>query len=385
MNKGNNKKALVVSTVASTIDQFCMNSIGILNKDYEVSIAANFSIGNNTSKERIIEFKSELQNSNINIREIEFARNPLSKINIFAYRDIKKFINSNSFEIIHCHTPVAAMIVRLAARKARKNGTRVIYTAHGFHFYKGAPLKNWLLYYPVERWLARYTDVLITINKEDYERAKKSFKAGTVEYIPGVGIDTKKFSEVVVDKSSKRRELGIPEDAFVILSVGELNKNKNHETVIKSIGKLNNTNVYYVICGQGSLEKYLKDLIKKLSLEKQIKLLGYRRDVAQISKISDLFVFPSYREGLSVALMEAMASGLEVACSNIRGNTDLIEEGEGGYLVEPNNVDGFTEAIHETIQNSCTKENMGKYNKEAIIKYDIDNVKECMKKIYLVG
>ncbi|MBZ9636631.1 glycosyltransferase family 4 protein [Clostridium sp. FP1] len=376
------KKALVVTTVASTLDQFCMNGIGILQKSYNVSVAANFYVGNNTSQKRVKEYKFGLQEKNIVVNEINFNRNPFSKANFFAYKDIKKLINSNYFEIIHCHTPVAAMIVRLAARKARKTGTKVIYTAHGFHFYKGAPLKNWLLYYPIERWLARCTDVLITINKEDYARAKKSFKAGKVEYIPGVGIDTKKISEVIVDKLAKRRELRVPKDAFVILSVGELNKNKNHETVIKAIAKLNNPNVYYLICGQGTLKNYLKDLIKKLCLEKQVNLLGYRTDIAEISKTSDVFVFPSYREGLSVALMEAMASGLEVACSNIRGNIDLIENGKGGYIIEPDDIDGFAGAIDEIIRNPTLNKNMGKYNKECIVKFDIDNVKEDMEKIY---
>lgn len=382
MNNDYSKKALVITTVASTLDQFCMSDISILQKTYKVDVAANFTVGNNTSKERVKEFKSELQKNNIVVNEINFNRNPFSKENFLAYKEIKKVINDNSFELIHCHTPVAAMAVRLAAKKARKNGTKVIYTAHGFHFFKGAPLKNWMLFYPIERWLARYTDVLITINTEDYNRAKKSFKAGKVEYISGVGIDTKKFNEVVVNKSEKRRGLCVPEDAFVMFSVGELNKNKNHETVIKTIAKLNNPNVYYAICGQGVLENYLKDRIKELGLQKQVKLLGYRRDIAEISKTSDVFVFPSFREGLSVALMEAMALGLPVVCSKIRGNVDLIEDGEGGYLIKADDVEGFTEAINEIILNPTLSKNMGKYNKECIVKFDLIRVTESMEVIY---
>ncbi len=378
-----NKRALVVTTVASTIDQFCMSDISILNKSYSVQVAANFTIGNNTSNERIKEFKKELKEKNIIINEINFNRNPFSKDNYLAYKEIKKLIKDNSFELIHCHTPVAAMAVRLAAKKARKNETKIIYTAHGFHFFKGAPLKNWMLFYPIERWLARYTDVLITINKEDYNRAKKSFKAGRVEYIPGIGIDTKKFSEVIIDKSEKRRELGVPDNAFLVLSVGELNKNKNHETVIKAIAKINNPNVYYVICGQGILDGYLKDLVKELGLEEQVKLLGYRRDIVEISKVSDVFVFPSFREGLSVALMEAMALGLPVVCSNIRGNIDLIEDSKGGYLIEPEDVDGYENSLDRLIQNGTLREIMSDYNKEGIVNFDLDNVKIDMEKIYL--
>lgn len=378
-----NKKALVVTTVASTIDQFCMSDISILSKSYSVQVAANFTIGNNTSNERINEFKKELKEKNIIINEINFNRNPLCKDNFLAYKKIKILINENSFDLIHCHTPVAAMVVRLSAKKSRKKGTKVIYTAHGFHFFKGAPLKNWMIFYPIEKWLARYTDVLITINKEDYNRAKKSFKAGKIEYIPGVGVDIDKLGEVDVDKARKRKEFDVPYNAFLAFSVGELNKNKNHATVIKAIAKLNDPNVYYVICGQGVLETYLKDLIDELGLHKQIKLLGYRRDIADISKVSDVFIFPSFREGLSVALMEAMALGLPVVCSNIRGNTDLIESGKGGYLVNPNDIEEFKYYICKLICDEKLRLKMGKVNKENIQMFNKEIIKGYLKHIYV--
>jgi Glycosyltransferase len=379
------KKALVVTTVASTLDQFCMSDISILQKSYEVYVAANFSVGNNTSKERVKEFKSELQKNNIVVNEINFNRNPFSKDNFLAYKEIKKLINDISFELIHCHTPVAAMAVRLTAKKVRKKGTKVIYTAHGFHFFKGAPLKNWMMFYPIERWLARYTDVLITINREDYNRAKKSFKAGKVEYIPGVGVDTKKFSEAVVDKSEKRSELGLPQDAFLVLSVGELNKNKNHETVIKAIAKLNNPNVYYVICGQGVLENCLKDLIKELGLEKQVKLLGYRRDIAEICRAADVFAFPSKREGLGLAALEAMAFGLPLVTSNVHGIVDYSINEVTGYNCSPTDVDGFAEAIQKMINNEELKTKMGRSNKKVVKKFDIENTCKIMTNIYSEG
>jgi len=377
-----NKKALVVTTVASTIDQFCMSDISILNKSYSVQVAANFTIGNNTSNERVKEFKKELKEKNIIINEINFNRNPFSKGNFLAYKEIKKLINENSFELIHCHTPVAAMLVRLAAKKARRKGTKVIYTAHGFHFFKGAPIRIWMLFYPIERWLARYTDVLITINKEDYNMAKKSFKAGSVEYIPGVGIDTKKFSKVVIDKSVKRKELGVADNAFLVLSVGELNKNKNHETIIKAMAKLDSPNVYYLICGQGILKDYLKNLSRELGIEKQVMLLGYRRDIGEIAKIADIFVFPSFREGLSVALMEAVAVGLPIICSDIRGNIDLIKNGENGYLVKAIDKEGFANAIELLIRDINLRKIMGRKNIILAKNFDISNIKKKMINIY---
>ncbi|MGS2777497.1 glycosyltransferase family 4 protein [Robertmurraya sp. GLU-23] len=381
--KGNfKKKALVVTTVASTLDQFCMNDINILQKSYNVHIAANFETGNNTSKERVKEFKSELQRKDIIVNEVNFNRNPFSRSNLNAYKKIKRLIECSSFEIIHCHTPIAAMLVRLAARKVRKKGTKVFYTAHGFHFFKGAPLKNWLVYYPVERWLARYTDVLITINNEDYNRAKNSFKALRIEYIPGVGINTNKFSDLTFDRINKRDELDIPENAFVVLSVGELNRNKNHETIIRAISKLNNSNVYYVICGQGKLENYLRNLSQEVGLEKQIKLLGFRNDIAEICKTSDVFAFPSKREGLGLAALEAMASGLPMVTSNIHGIVDYSDDTVTGYTCNPTDVESFAFALKKLIENPNLRKKMGQQNLEIVKDYDVSNVNRIMTNIY---
>lgn len=163
------------------------------------------------------------------------TRSPFSKGTFRAIREIREVVKENDYDIVHCHTPIASICTRLACRKLRKNGLRVMYTAHGFHFYKGAPLLNWLLYYPAEKLCARFTDVLITINREDYELAKRKMKAKQVEYVPGVGIDVERFKNTVINKAEKRKELSIPEDAFLLVSVGELNKNKNHEVVIRAL------------------------------------------------------------------------------------------------------------------------------------------------------
>ena len=272
-------------------------------------------------------------------------------------------------------------IGRLAARSARKKGTKVIYTAHGFHFFKGAPLVNWLAYYPAERWLAKYTDVLITINTEDYEIAKK-FKVNRIEYVPGVGIDTDKFKNIEVNRTEKRESLGVSEDDFMIISVGELNKNKNHQVIIRAIAKLRNEKIKYVLCGQGPLETELRELAKELDVENQVKFLGFRKDVPDLMKVADLFAFPSYREGLSLSLMEAMASGLPVVCSEIRGNTDLIEDGKGGYLVEPSDVEGFAKYIKELIEDSRLKSEFGDFNHKKIENYSIENVMKEVENIY---
>ena len=317
-----------------------------------------------------------------NYFDLPFERSPIKKSNFKTYQQLKQIIDSNEFDIIHCHTPMGGVLARLAAHNSRTNNATIIYTAHGFHFYKGAPIANWLLYYPVERWLARFTDVIITINKEDYSIAQ-NFKAKRIEYVPGVGIDTHKFSEIQVNYMEKRNEIGIPRDSTIILSVGELNKNKNHETIIRAIARLDNPDIYYVICGEGLLQNHLKKLVKGLGLEDQVKLLGYRTDIVEISKVSDIFAFPSFREGLSLSLMEAMCSGLPVVCSKIRGNNDLIQDGIGGYLLEPNNVEGFSNAIKQLVQNHSQREVMSVHNKRVILEFDINNVIEDSVRIYL--
>lgn len=314
--------------------------------------------------------------------DMPFERSPYKMGNLEAYRQLREVIKNNNYDIIHCHTPMGGVLTRLAARKARKKGTRVIYTAHGFHFFRGAPIKNWLLYYPVERFLARYTDVLITINKEDYKRAKNKFKAKKVEYVPGVGIDIDKFNDLTIDKILKKKEIGVPQDSFFILSVGELNKNKNHEIIIKAIAKINNPKIHYVICGKGPLESYLKGLAEKLGIEKQVHLLGFRKDIPEVCNISDVFAFPSLREGLPVSLMEAMANGLPVVCSKIRGNIDLISDGEGGYLIKPSDVEGFAKFIDKLASSNQLRSKFGSNNLEQIKRYSIENVMRKIESIY---
>ncbi len=189
-----------------------------------------------------------------------FQRSPLNKDNCLAYKNIKDLINAEKYDLIHSHTPVASACIRLACRKIEN--VKVFYTAHGFHFFKGASLINWLIYYPIERWLSLYTDVLITINKEDYDRAKKLLKADRVEYVPGVGLNIKKFSKVIVDKSLKRREIEVPNDAFVVISVGELNRNKNHEIIIKASLILYNMDNLLVYMSQ-SIPKCINSIVRQ--------------------------------------------------------------------------------------------------------------------------
>lgn len=377
MLEGTNKpKALIIASVASMIDQFNMQNIQLLlDNGYHVDVACNCKEGNTISDERIRNLIDRLAAKDVPTIHVPIPRK-ISDVNgiKMSLSQVKKMCDENQYNLLHCHSPIGSVVARLAARDARKKGTKVIYTAHGFHFYKGAPKKNWIMFYPIEKICSTFTDVLITINKEDYEFAKKYMNTKRIEYIPGVGIDTKNFILEDFDKATKRRELGIADADFMIISVGELNENKNQEVVIRAIAKMKRDNIHYFIAGKGDKEQYLIDLARKLGVN--LHLLGYRTDIVELLNTADLYVFPSKREGLSVALMEAMAAGLPCVASKIRGNVDLIDEGKGGYLFESTDVDGFVKGIKSYVKS------MGSYNQTKIKDFDVDYVINKTKQIY---
>lgn len=374
------KKVLFVATVVKThIMEFHIPYLKMFKEmGWETAVAARNDYEN--PADCVIPYCDTYYN-------IPFERNPLKPGNLKAYKELKHIIDEGEYDIIHCHTPVGAMLTRLAAKQARKKGTKVFYTAHGFHFYKGAPAINWILYYPVEKWLSRYTDVLITINKEDYERAK-TFKAGKVCYVPGVGIDLKKFNAGYVNKEQKRKEIGVSADDFVLLSVGELIPRKNHEVVIralsvlKQLDKLNH--IEYVICGRGSYEADLRKLAEGLDVADHVHFLGYRNDISEICNCADLFVFMSHQEGLPVALMEAMACGLPAVCSNIRGNTDLIEDGVTGLLAN-NTPEEVAQSISKMKSDTALRNRVASAALQKIKQFDLSSVEDEMSKIYGEG
>jgi len=364
-------KILYVTTISNTVNAFLIPHIKMLiDEGHQVDVAFNIEQ----------EVKPEIYEMGCKIHQLPLQRSPLKRENFRAYRTLKNIIISEGYDLVHTHTPVASAIVRMACRNL--NSVRVFYTAHGFHFFRGAPIRNWIVYYPVEKWLARYTDTLITINKEDYERAKRKFKARRVAYIPGVGINLEKFNTVEVDRDLKRSELGLPKDAFVVLSVGELNKNKNHEVIIRAIAKIYNPNIHYIICGQGQLDSYLKNLSKELGIENQVHLLGFRKDIPEICKISDLFAFPSKREGLGLAAIEAMACGLPVITSNVHGIVDYSIDGITGYTCKYNDLTGFANSILKLFKKEAIRIEYGNYNLNSIVKYDLSNILLRLREIY---
>lgn len=303
------------------------------------------------------------------------------KNNLKGYRNLCKMLTDHpDIELIHCNTPIGGVVGRLCGKKY---GKKVIYTAHGFHFYKGAPLVNRTIFKWIEQWMARYTDVLITINKEDYEAAQKFTlkKGGRAVYIPGIGINSKVFDSITVDKAAKKQEIGVPTDAHLCLGVGDLNDNKNVVTMVKTIEN-SPASVHLALCGFGPLEGQLRELCKSLNVDDRVHFLGFRHDVSELYKASDFLFMASKREGLPRTTMEAMCAGIPCLCSNIRGNTDLIDEGKGGYLISPLDVDGFAEAIKRLIGDENLRQQMGAYNREKVKAFDIKVVREEMCNLF---
>lgn len=335
-----------------------------------------FHLACNMSEIETISWNEDCNKYGIIAHHIDFNRNPLSVQNIKAYQQLMKLLNLEIFDLVHCNTPIGGVLGRICAHKAKV--PKVIYMAHGFHFWKGAPLRNWLFYYPVELLLSKLNNVLITINNEDFSIAKKYF-SGEVCYVHGVGVDIKKINKIAQTPIPSRKDLGIAKDSFVIVSVGELNNNKNQEVIIRALKKVIDLPIYYLVCGNGVKKKYLQKLVNDLELSNRVQFLGFRDDIVDIIKISDTFIISSKREGLSTALMEAMAIGLPCIATRIRGNVDLQRFSK--YLFNPEDIEGLTALISKAyFREEFDLEILR--NIEVIKQFDIKNVVCEIKNIY---
>ncbi|WP_168122739.1 glycosyltransferase family 4 protein [Paenibacillus sp. HB172176] len=318
--------------------------------------------------------------------DLPLERSPFKTGNIVAYRKLKALIDNERYSIIHCHTPVGGLLARLAARKARIEGTKVIYTAHGFHFCKGAPLKNWLLYYPVEKRLAALTDCLITINREDYERAlKRQFRAGSVSHIHGVGLAMDRYHPIsVLEKEQRREQYGYRRNQLLMICTAEFNANKNHQLLLHVMENLKEKlpEAKLLLAGQGELQEACKAQAEQLGISHMVDFLGYRDDLAELLPICDLAVSASLREGLPVNIMEAMASGLPIVATENRGHCELIREGKNGFLLSPRDIDGFAVRIQLLGAFQDSRAHMGQSSVELVKLYALDKVLEELEELY---
>lgn len=366
-------KILIATTSSGTIHAFLEPHINmLLDQGHTVDLACNM----------VTPIDKKLLERGCKVFILEFNRTPTKKDNIIAYKKLKIIIEEEAYDLVHTHTPVASACVRLACRKM--SNVRVFYSAHGFHFYKGASLKNWLIFFPLEWWLAKYTDLLITINKEDFARAKKFFKTEVV-HIHGAGVNKNKYypyESKVVDKL--KDELGYLNEPFTLLCTGEFNNNKNQSTIIKATARAVKVapNIKLLLAGCGPNEENLRNLVKELSLEEYVEFLGFRADLEKFVNICDIVLSASYREGLGLTIVEGMFCGKPVIASINRGHKELVEEGVTGYLVEAEDVEGFKNNILKLYGDKEKRKNFGVAAINNVKLFTTENVLDELNKSY---
>lgn len=372
-------RVLLTATVQSHICQFHRPLVEMLHEHgCEVHVAARNNLAEKNGLK--LDFVDK-------VFDIPFSRSPKSPDNLKAKKMLKKIIDEGHYDVIHCNTPMGGIVTRLAAKKARKNGARVIYTAHGFHFYEGAPKKNWMIYYPIEKFFSRKTDTLITITEEDYRLAKEKFHC-QVEHIHGVGVDEKRYFPVdEAEKKRLRREMGYGEGQKLILCVGELLPNKNQKMAIRAMKKIveQYPDALLLIAGNGPEKEKLENEIKACGVEKNVKLLGYVTNLQDYQHIVDVLVSCSYREGLPLNIVEAMLSGTPVVASINRGHKELILEGKMGFLVSADNHRALAERILNLLHaDKDINEVISRLSNQYAIGYCFASVKRELELIYFI-
>lgn len=366
------KKVLFTATVDSHILHFHMPHIQWFKEQgYEVHVASNGAT-------RLPGVDQKFN--------VPFERQPLKMNSWEAYKVLKVLLDNNQYDIVHCHTPMGAVLTRFAAKNLRKEGTKVLYTAHGFHFFKGAPLQNWIIYYPIEKLLASFTDCLITMNGEDFQAAQdRKFKATEIKFVHGVGVDLERFQPPTEkQKQVLRQEYGFQQDDFVMIYVAELSPRKNQMMLIEVMKNLKEEfpQVKLLLVGKGDLHDQYQNEIHQSGLSEHIHLLGYRRDVDKLMRLSDIAVSSSRQEGLPVNVMEAMATGLPLVVTACRGNRDLVMQNINGYVTEIDDVPVFTERIKTLTTNELLKKRFGKRSIQLMEAYSLQAVMDELDVIY---
>ena len=371
------KKVLFVATVFKFLN-FERSDMEILKgMGYEIHVATNME------ESDWLKDDGSLDDLDLKKHQIDFSRSPFSLHSLTAYRQLKALMDENHFNLLHCHTPVAAAIARLAAMSTRRRGTKVLYTDHGFHFHKKSGIKNWLFYYPVEYIMAFFTDMILAINKEDYDVIQR-FHVKEKRYIPGVGVDVRHIMSLKPDRESIRKKIGIPQSAFVILSVGELSTRKNHQVIIEALSQIHRDDIYYIICGTGDKKDELQSLVKVYGLEKKVIFAGLlpHSSILELGHVVDIGAIPSLIEGLGLAGIETLAAGKPVIGSNVHGIKDYVIDGVTGISCAPHDVKSFKEAILKLSSDKDFYRQCSGQCTQKALEFDIKNVSLLMKENY---
>jgi glycosyltransferase EpsD len=368
------KKILFVANIHKHFRAFHIPYIEYLKKDgYEVHVAAN------DSSTLIPEADKQF--------DLPINRSPFSKNNIIAIKKLKTILAEEKYSLIHCHTAMGSVVARLAARRFRARGSlKVLYTVHGFHFYKGSSKLYWMLYYPIEKYLSRYTDGLITINDEDYKLAiSNNFKCKNIFKTFGIGINNTKFNNVSFDNRIQIRKMnGYPNDSFIIIYIAEFIHRKNHKFILDSIPLLKEKidNFKFIFAGRGLLKEELEKFSNIRGLTENVDFLGFRRDIGELISMSDIGVSVSKQEGLPMNIAEEMFAGKPIIASKIRGHVDLIEHGVNGFLYTSGDRHAFVSQISELYKNRELYNTISKNVKKGVKKYELSSCLEEMKLIY---
>ena len=369
-------KVLLTATVQSHICQFHKPLVEVLHSHgCEVHVASRNNLAEKNGLK--LDFVEK-------VFDVPFSRSPKSKDNLKAEKMLKQIINEEKYDVIHCNTPMGGIVTRIAAKQARKNGARLIYTAHGFHFYKGSPKKNWMIYYPIEKYFSRKNDTLITITHEDYRLAKKKFHC-QVEHIHGVGVDEKRYFPVSKEEKLRlRKEMGFDENQKLLLCVGELLPNKNQKMAIHAMREIvkRYPDAILFIAGNGPEKENLENEIKQCNLENNVKMLGYCTHLQDYQHIIDVLVACSYREGLPLNIVESMLSGNPVVASINRGHKELIHNSENGYLVSRDNSESMADRVLELFSDEVKAETLSKNAYNFAMDYCFTSVEKELEEIY---
>lgn len=373
-------KALLLAAMGSVHRQHNKANIKALKEiGAIIYLAANF--GTDTPREKNnTQFVAECKRDGINIIDIPFRRGGFIT-NIFQIPVLNKFLKREKFDIVHVHTETGGFMLRLSCLIQSKCNTKFVYTPHGMSFWKGSSLKSQLVYRPLERWICSAMDMNLGMNMEEVENLKR-WNQRTAHYVHGVGLNVARMQNPARSREQMREEFGLTESDKFIASIGELDDNKNHITVIKALATLGRKDFKYVVCGVGPNKDMLLAEAEHMGLKENVILAGYRLDIPDVLNAADIFVFPSFHEGMPVSALEAMACGLPIICSEIRGNVDIIREGDNGYLFQPSDVETLARKLEYLLDDAEKRKIMGLKNKENVKDFSLESVTEELKKIY---
>lgn len=380
-SKENMKKVLYITTVSRTVNAFLIPHIEmLLENGYSVDIACSIDK----------EIDKGLIEKGVRVFEVPFSRSPLSIGNFKAFKELIKIQKENQYGIVHVHTPIASIFGRLLKVKFPK--LKTIYTAHGYHFLKGGSKAGWLLYYPIEKVMAKFTDVTININSEDYEITKSKLKPKKSYLVKGVGLDLNSYKTLSYEEQKrKKQELNIKDEDFVVIMIAELNENKNQIQLIKAIELLKEDcpRLKVMFVGEGDKLNELKQEALARGVRDKVLFLGFRNDVNELINISDIGTLLSYREGLPRNIMELMANGKKVIATDIRGCRDLVCNENVGQLVKVGDFEATARVIKEyyyrkeiMLEVAATYESSDEEVVREIEPYDVVNVNKELIEIY---